>query len=504
MELKDFFTLNTISRKFLIPTVAYLVLLLGVLGTALVLSNSATINSVYEARSRSMTDFLGKIGLIYINYYDIAALEGFVNQAINDPELTFVVFYDSAEKPLTTSSVEPDDISSLLVEKSEILNDSGEVLGYIKLGYSKEKLSRSRNVNILTMVFGGIVAIFLFSLGTTWILKGITGPLRTLSLAANRLRSGDLSFTLNETDREDEVGVLQNAFRSMAENIRSMLENLQTSINQLASNTAQISSTAKQAAATSAEQASTVAEVSTTIEEINQTSKATSESSKDVVRVSEEVIDKGMKGADAVVIAVKAIEAVATKIDGLSAKIMELSSQNEQIGSIVNSVNDLAEQSNLLAVNASIEAAKAGEQGRGFAVVASEVRNLAEQSKGATRQIRDILRNVQKATESAILMAEESTKVSTEGREAIDSVRSFMNDLSMAISENVDQATRISGATTQQAIGISQIAEAMEAVAKGGEDTASGARQLENAVMDISHLTEQIKEVVARFERSKE
>ena len=102
------------------------------------------------------------------------------------------------------------------------------------------------------------------------------------------------------------------------------------------------------------------------------------------------------------------------------------------VGEIVETVNDLSEQSNLLAVNASIEAAKAGEQGRGFAVVASEVRTLAEQSKRATQQIRSILGDIQKATQTAVMSTEEGTKRAKDGLGAIKSVRDTITDLGSA------------------------------------------------------------------------
>ena len=74
-------------------------------------------------------------------------------------------------------------------------------------------------------------------------------------------------------------------------------------------------------------------------------------------------------------------------------------------GDIIASVNDLAEQSNLLSVNASIEAAKAGEHGKGFAVVAQEVKSLAEQSKQAVAQVRTMLGEIQKASQTAVQAA---------------------------------------------------------------------------------------------------
>src|SRR5690606_19068004 len=89
--------------------------------------------------------------------------------------------------------------------------------------------------------------------------------------------------------------------------------------------------------------------------------------------------------------------------------------QSQSIGSIIATVDDLAEQSNLLAVNAAIEAAKAGEQGKGFAVVAQEVRNLAEQSKESTKQVRQILNDIQKSVSSVGMATEQGSKAAESG-----------------------------------------------------------------------------------------
>ena len=92
-----------------------------------------------------------------------------------------------------------------------------------------------------------------------------------------------------------------------------------------------------------------------------------------------------------------------------------LSERTQQIGEIIDAVNALADQSKLLALNASIEAARAGEEGKGFAVVAMEVRQLAEQSRGATSRVRDILSEIQDATNMAVMVTEEGSKGAENG-----------------------------------------------------------------------------------------
>jgi methyl-accepting chemotaxis protein len=97
-------------------------------------------------------------------------------------------------------------------------------------------------------------------------------------------------------------------------------------------------------------------------------------------------------------------------VESVADSIVTLAEQAQAIGEIIATVNDLAEHSNLLALNAAVEAARAGEHGRGFAVVAGEVRNLPDQSKKATVQVRQILGDIQRATTTAVMTTERGTQ----------------------------------------------------------------------------------------------
>jgi methyl-accepting chemotaxis protein len=268
-----------------------------------------------------------------------------------------------------------------------------------------------RNWSIAVGLVFGIMTLLTAYL----ISRAIARPIVALAQASQRIGAGDLRVEITSDGRINEIGVLEKAFMQMRNDLRELLGNVQAGAQDLAQRSSELSATAKQNAATAAEQATSAAEVSTTVAEIRETSNASSNAAQAVVEAAEQAAENGRRGADAIAAAVAAMTRVAERVEGIATKILQLSEQNVQIGEIVATVADLAEQSNLLAVNASIEAAKAGEQGRGFAVVASEVRNLAEQSKRATQQIRGILTDVQKATASAVMATEEGSKGVTEG-----------------------------------------------------------------------------------------
>jgi len=175
------------------------------------------------------------------------------------------------------------------------------------------------------------------------------------------------------------------------------------------------------------------------------------------------------------------------------------SEQTQAISEIIATVNDLADQSNLLAVNAAIEAAKAGEHGKGFAVVAQEVRNLAEQSKQATAQVRTILTDIQKATGAAVMATEQGTKAVDAGvkqsTEAGESIRS----LSRSIAEAAQAATQIAASSQQQLAGIDQVGSAMENIKQASAQNVTGTKEAETAAHNLYELGQKLKRLVEQY-----
>lgn len=242
---------------------------------------------------------------------------------------------------------------------------------------------------------------------------------------------------------------------------RSVVVRLESQITVLATSTAEIAATAKQAAATAAQQSAIVAQVTATIEELQQTSAATSAAAQQVSAAASDASEQGMQGVDAANRAKTVLDLVL------------------QITEVVESVRDFADQSNMLAVNAGIEAAKAGEHGRGFAVVAAEVKSLAEQSKLAAQRIRVAMSGAE------------------EGRRALEATNAALVRLSGTLEESTDRANQIAATAAQEAAGVRLIADAMVSVAEGGVASAAAARQLEQAVETVNHVTEELRRFVA-------
>jgi len=361
-----------------------------------------------------------------------------------------------------------------------------------------QKSSKAAEISMWTAMGLGLVLALVSGL---LMARAITKPIVQLAEASERMAKGDLTVAAGSSigQGENEVASLERSFQRMAERLRAMVGQLQTGISSLSTSTAEIASTAKESAAAAAQQSVTVTEISTTMDEIQATSHAAAQNAQDVVTSAERVAASGVDGLKAVDRATVIMTTIEERVREIAERILQLSEQNKQIGEIVETVNDLSEQSNLLAVNASIEAAKAGEQGRGFAVVASEVRTLAEQSKRATQQIRGILADIQKATQTAVMSTEEGTKRAKDGMGAIKSVREVITDLARTLEDSSDRVRQISGTATQQAAGIQQISEALGALASAGRDNAAGAGNLERAAKDIRGLSEQLRSTTSDY-----
>lgn len=313
---------------------------------------------------------------------------------------------------------------------------------------------------------------------------------------ADRISNGDLGGQVGAQSERDALGT---AFERMTTNLKGLILEVQHGSSSLASVSTQILAATSEQASGVTQQSAAVAQTTATVEEV----KASADQAVDMAQTVNENATAASRvaalGVEATRAATDGMDDIKARVAQISENILALSEQTQQIGEIITSVGDLADQSNLLALNAAIEAARAGEHGKGFAVVAQEIRVLAEQSKAATAQVRGILEEIQRATNTAVMTTEQGLKVADAGSASITRVAGTIKELSDVIQNSAYSAQLIGASVRQHSIGMEQISSAMANINSATLESLSTTRHTKEAAEELARLAVRLKELTARY-----
>lgn len=320
--------------------------------------------------------------------------------------------------------------------------------------------------------------------------------LRETASIAQRIASGDLTVQAVKRSEED---VLGRALENMLVNLRAQIRELMEGASNLAASTSEISTSTSQLASSAAESAASISEATATVEEVKRTAQLAAQKAGTVAAEAQKTAELSRGGRQAVEGSVKETQHIREQMDAIAESIVRLSDQSRAIGEIIETVNGLADQSNLLAVNAAIEAARAGEQGKSFTVVAHEIRNLAEQSKRATIQVKTILNDIQKATSAAVMATEQGSKAVEAGvRQSSDAgttIQRFAENSERAM----QAAAQIAVSSQQQQVGMDQMTLVMEHIKDAGNQNLQSSRQLESEAKNLHGLGQKLKDLTEKY-----
>jgi len=290
------------------------------------------------------------------------------------------------------------------------------------------------------------------------------------------------------------------AGQEQQERLQHILAQTHDASNDLSSAAAEILASTAQQLSSASEQSAAISQTTTTVDEVRNIAEQVVARAQEVADTAQRSVEFSRAGEGAVGETIESMAGIKQRVEGIAENILALSEQTQQIGQIIATVNDISSQSNMLALNASVEAARAGEQGKGFAVVAMEVRSLAEQSKGATTQIEEILSEIQKATNMTVMATEEGTKGVEEGVNLSARTGDVIQQLGSVITQSAQAAAQMVAGGQQQTSGIEQIALAMANINQATVQSLASTRQAEKAARDLNDLAQSLIKIVEQYQ----
>jgi len=275
-----------------------------------------------------------------------------------------------------------------------------------------------------SMLIAGAIAAVLGMM----LIRSMMNSLNAAVSTAERIASGKLGNQI-EITTQDEFGRLLRAMQDMDGKLSDIVGSVRLGADSVGSAARQISSGNDDLSQRTQEQASALEETASSMEEMTATVKQNADNARQASQLATGARDQADRGGAVVGRAVGAMG--------------EISASSKRIADIIDVIDEIAFQTNLLALNAAVEAARAGEQGRGFAVVASEVRNLAQRSATAAKEIKDLINDSVAKVQAGTALVDESGK--------------SLHEIVASVKRVADIVAEISAASEEQASGIDQV-----------------------------------------------
>jgi len=320
------------------------------------------------------------------------------------------------------------------------------------------------------LIGGGVFALLLGGAAAFVLSRSITVPLAQAADSARRIADGDLTTPIHSEGRDEAAQLLQ-ALQGMQDKLSQVVSRVRSNAEGVATASAQIAQGNQDLSSRTEQQASALEETAASMDELSSTVRQNAENAQQANQLA----------MSASTVAAQGGEVVAQVVDTMKT----INDSSRRIADITSVIDGIAFQTNILALNAAVEAARAGEQGRGFAVVAGEVRNLAQRSGEAAKEIKELIG-------ASVERVEQGTAL-------VDRAGATMTEVVASIRRVTDIVGEISAASSEQSSGVAQVGQAVTQMDQATQQNAALVEESAAAATSLNSQASQMLESVSVF-----
>jgi twitching motility protein PilJ len=308
---------------------------------------------------------------------------------------------------------------------------------------------------------------------------------------------GDLTVQAEVT--ADILGAVADSFNLTIYNLQKIVKQVKVAAREVNRGAADNEEFARSLSSDALRQAEELAVSLNSVQMMTASIQEVAESARAADQVAQKASDAALKGGESVEHTMAGILQIRETVAESTRKVKRLAESSQEISKIVGVISQIASRTNLLALNASIEAARAGESGRGFAIVADEVRQLADRAAKASKEIEQIVLQIQGETSSVMTAMEEGTQQVIEGTQRAEQAKRSLEDIIQVSSQINQLVSSITQATSEQTETSRYVSQVMQSVELTAQETSQEAQRVSDSLQNLVGVASDLQASVERF-----